>query len=84
MLSNDRRAVGFVSSYPPGGGGVHRGQHWVGGGNSAVGGGGTSGGGGNQQGGRGWGVSTSKNRTSHHKYKYKSPKKFELKGSKST
>ena len=53
-------------------------QHWVGGGggNSAVGGGGNSGVGG-QQGG----VSTSKNRPSHHKYKYKSPKQFELKQS---
>ena len=44
------------------------------GGNSAVGGRGNSGGGG-QQGV----VSTSKNRTSHHKYK--SPKQFELKES---
>ena len=33
---------------------------------------------GGQQGG---GVSTSKNRPSHHKYKYKSPKQFELKQS---
>ena len=30
------------------------------------------------------GVSTSKNRPPHHKYKYKSPKQFELKGSRST
>ena len=28
---------------------------------------------------RGGGVSTSKNRPSHHKYKYKSPRQFELK-----
>ena len=36
---------------------------------------------GGQQGGGGGGVSTSKNRPSHHKYKYKSPKQFELKQS---
>ena len=30
---------------------------------------------------RGGGVSTSKNHPSHHKYKYKSPKQFELKQS---
>ena len=49
-----------------------------GGGKSAVGGGGgaNSGGGGVNKGG---GVSTSKNRPSHHKYKYKSPRQFELK-----
>ena len=28
---------------------------------------------------KGGGVSTSKNRPSHHKYKYKSPRQFELK-----
>ena len=33
-------------------------------------------------GGQQWGVSsTSKNRPSHHKYKFKSPKQFELKQS---
>ena len=48
-----------------------------GGGNSAVGGGGNSGGGGSTG-----GVSHFlKNRPSHHKYKYKSPKQFELKQS---
>ena len=40
------------------------------------GGGANSGGGGSTKGG---GVSTSKNRPSHHKYKYKSPRQFELK-----
>ena len=48
-----------------------------GGGGSALGGGGNSGGGVN----RGEGVSTSKNRPSHHKYNFKSPKQFELKQS---
>ena len=56
-----------------------------GGGNTGLGGGG----GGNSAVGveakvGGGGVSNSKNRPSHHKYKYKSPKQFELKGSKST
>ena len=37
--------------------------------------------GGQQGGGGGGGVSTSKNHPSHHKYKYKSPKQFELKQS---
>ena len=40
------------------------------------------GGGANSGGGvstKGGGVSTSKNRPSHHKYKYKSPRQFELK-----
>ena len=32
-------------------------------------------------GGGGGGFSTSQNRPSHHKYKYKSPKQFELKQS---
>ena len=68
LLLNDRRAVGFVSSYPHEGGGggegaaVHRG---AGGGNSGVWGGDNSGVGSS---------STSKNRLSHHKYK--SPKQF--------
>ena len=43
-----------------------------GGGNSGVGG---------QRGGGGGGVSTSKIRPSHYKYKYKSPKQFEMKQS---
>ena len=50
---------------------------WGGGVNSAVGVGGGKRGGGQQ-----WGVSsTSKDRPSHHKYKYDSPKQFELKQS---
>ena len=53
---------------------MHRGLM---GGNSAVGGGGNGGGGGVNMGGGEWGVSTSKNRPSHHKYK--SPKQFEQK-----
>ena len=52
-----------------GGGGQKRGGG--GGGANSGGGGGVNKGGG--------GVSTSKNRPSHHKYKYKSPRQFELK-----
>ena len=55
----------------------------MGGGNSAVAGGGQQrSGGGGAIGGSTVGVSsTSKNRPSHHKYKYESPKQFELKQS---
>ena len=52
--------------------GADGGNTGLGGGNSAVG-MGVNGGGG--------GFSTSQNRPSHHKYKYKSPKQFELKQS---
>ena len=58
--------------------GLMGGQHWVGGQQRGGGGGENSGGMGVNRGG----VLTSKNRPSHHKYK--SPKQFELKGSKST
>ena len=54
--------------------GLIGGQHWGVGGNSAV--------GGQNRGVNSGGVSsTSKNGPSHHKYKYKSPKQFELKQS---
>ena len=53
-------------------GGATTGLGWT----ARWGGGGNSGGGGQLAGGGG--VSTSKNRLSHHKYKYKSPKQFEL------
>ena len=65
-----------------GGGGVDRGMI---GGNTGVGGGATArwgGSGGNRGGQPTVGVSsTSKNRPSHPKYQYKSPKQFELKQS---
>ena len=88
----------FVSSHGRrvGGGGVTSGfwcggggQQWAGGGNSAVTGGQQRGDGGGGEGNRGGGgvstvgvSSTSKNRPSQPKYK--SPKQFELKGSKSS
>ena len=75
MLSNDRLASTVASHGEGGAPGMMGVQHWVGG-QQRGGGGGNSGDGESTR-----GMSSSNNRPSHHKYKYKSPKQFKLKQS---